>query len=382
MRRGLLYMMVLFLFCTCKEERTDNGNIETPFGDVTMAGTDTLPPTPIADAEYDLPDMIKAGELIVLTLEGRNTWYKYRKRSLGAEYLMAEQFASSCGIFIRCETCRDTTDMIERLLRGEGDFIAFPLPRHIIKENAHDMVSTGAKQKESSWACRRTSAQLKKALDAWYSDDIRQEVADMEQVLKMNGGFIHTHFSPVYDRRSGKISPYDMLFRRHSSICGWDWRLLTALCYQESMFDPNARSFAGARGLMQLMPATAAHVGLPIDDINDPEKNIMASCRYIKRLMDKYRHIPSEENRIKWVLAAYNGGAAHLEDAQQLALADGMTSIWSWERMKPYVKRLQDPYYYKNTSLVKHGYMRSSETLQYVTCIMNRWTQYRKVAPR
>ncbi len=381
MKSSVFYILLLVcLISSCNNRRDGATSIEAPFGEILMADVDTLPVRQVDVTDYDLPDIIKSKELIVLTLQGKKTWYEYRKRSLGAEYLLAEQFAISCGVFIRCEVCKDTAEMIRKLASGDGDLIAFPLPEEMLTTNSVALVATGARLDSCSWACRKNSIQLKKALDAWYSDDLRQEVADMEQVIILHGGVIRMHFAPVYNRSAGQLSPYDVYFRRHASVCGWDWRLLAALCYQESMFDPNARSFAGARGLMQIMPGTAKHLGLPLSDINNPEKNIAASCRYIKELSLKYRDATTDQNRIKWVLAAYNGGANHLADAQRMALAEGMTAIWSWERMVPYVKRLQDPHYYKNNSLVKYGYMRSSETIQYVNAIMTRWTQYRKIA--
>lgn len=380
----LQFALCLLLCCGCggcdsSSDDGENSVVHTPFGDVVMAGADTLPANVVQDGNYDLPEMEKAGELIVLTLEGKNTFYEFHRRALGAEYMLAERFARSLGIFIRCEACRDTLDMVQRLRDGYGDLIAYPLPRTFLASEDIALEPAGATLDGAVWSCRKNSPQLKKALDAWYKKGLRAEVARDEQIMIKTGGVTRHIYSPVYDRRGGRISVYDPLFKRYSKRCGWDWRLLAAQCYQESMFDPEAQSFAGARGLMQLMPGTAEHFGLPRKEIFNPEKNVSAACEYINSLMNKYRHVTPESNRIKWVLAAYNCGAMHLEDAQALALQDGMNAVWKWDRIVPYVLKLENSEHY-NSPVVRHGYMRGHETVNYVDNIMKRWSQYRGVA--
>ncbi len=373
------FLLSVLLICNgcsgCGSHDDADDVIHTPFGDVVMADADTLPTTTSQDANYDLPDMEKTGELIVLTLEGKNTFYEFRRRALGAEYMLAERFARSLGMFIRCEACRDTLDMVRRLRDGSGDLIAYPLPRHFITSDSIDLAPAGAALDSGEWACRKQSPQLKEALASWYKKGLRAEVARDERMMIMTGGVTRHIYSPIYDRRGGKISVYDPLFRRYSSRCGWDWRLLAAQCYQESMFDADAQSFAGARGLMQLMPRTAEHFGLPRKDIFNPEKNVATACEYLNALMYKYRHVTPAHNRIKWVLAAYNCGSLHLEDAQALARQDGMNAVWNWERIAPYILKLESSEHYTNP-IVRHGYMRGHETVNYVNNIMYRWNQY------
>ena len=82
----------------------------------------------------------------------------------------------------------------------------------------------------------------------------------------------------------GALSPWDDLFKKHASTAGVDWRLLVAQCRQESGFNPTACSWAGACGLMQLMPQTAASLGVPRDKIFDPETNVAAAARLMAKL--------------------------------------------------------------------------------------------------
>jgi membrane-bound lytic murein transglycosylase F len=185
----------------------------------------------------------------------------------------------------------------------------------------------------------------------------------------------------MLDRKGGVISHYDQLFMQYSRPIRWDWRLMAAQCYQESTFDPKATSWAGARGLMQIMPSTADLLDLPRDKMYDPEHNIRAAARYLAQLENKFYDIRERHERTKFILAAYNGGIHHIRDAMALCQRDGRNPQ-QWTNVQEYVLKLSQPKYY-NDPIVKHGYMRCSETADYVSKIMQRWESYRGVkSPR
>ena len=186
-------------------------------------------------------------------------------------------------------------------------------------------------------------------------------------------------YSPMLDRKAGVISQYDHLFQKYAPTARWDWRLLAAQCYQESTFDPQAHSWAGARGLMQIMPGTAAHLGLPANQVHEPEPNVAAATRLIRELDGKFNDIGDRMERIRFVLASYNGGAGHVRDAMALARKYGRNPQ-RWEEVAPFVLRLSTPQFY-NDPIVKNGYMRGSETVDYVERIGKRWQQYSGMAP-
>src|SRR5436190_15274712 len=102
-----------------------------------------------------------------------------------------------------------------------------------------------------------------------------------------------------------KLSPYDDLIKDGAKSLGWDWRLLASLVYQESHFSPTGESWAGAKGLMQLMPETAKRFG--VTDLNDPRQSIKAGVSYLKYL-DKYwaNKVPDPSERMKFILSSYN----------------------------------------------------------------------------
>ncbi len=111
-----------------------------------------------------------------------------------------------------------------------------------------------------------------------------------------------------------KFSRYAPLFKKYGRMYDIDWMLLAALAYQESKFDQNRRSRAGAIGLMQVLPSTAADDRIRIDDIHLPENNVHAGTKYLALLRDKYfvdENIPSEV-RIRFALASYNAGPAKI----------------------------------------------------------------------
>ena len=153
-----------------------------------------------------------------------------------------------------------------------------------------------------------------------------------------------------------------------------DWRLMAAQCYQESCFDPNARSWAGACGLMQIMPSTASHLGLPMEMIHEPEANIAAAARYMAELQQHFSDIGDPSQRILFALASYNGGYYHIRDAMALTRKHG-GNPQHWDEVKEYVLRLSQPAYYGD-GVVKYGYMRGSETADYVDRIRSRWSDY------
>lgn len=180
--------------------------------------------------------------------------------------------------------------------------------------------------------------------------------------------------APYLNKEKGIISIYDDLFRSAAAQTGWDWRIIAAQCYQESGFDPMARSGAGARGLMQIMPSTAQHLSLPMSQIHNPSANVAAAARYIRELSGLFQDIRSHEERILFVLAAYNGGYQHIRDAMALTRKYG-GSPQHWADVSGFVLRLQQPRYYHDP-VVRRGYMIGSETTGYVASILQRARQY------
>ncbi len=186
------------------------------------------------------------------------------------------------------------------------------------------------------------------------------------------------HRSDYYTISSGKISPYDDLFRKYSENIDWDWRLLASLAYQESRFKPKARSWAGAYGLMQLMPSVVSQFG--VKNEFSPEQSIKGGTRLLSWLNTQLKNkgIKNEEERIKFMLAAYNVGLGHVLDARRLAEKYGDNpNKWN-NNVEEYILKKSDPEYY-NDEVVYYGYARGNETYNYVRQILDRYEHYKNI---
>ena len=323
---------------------------------------------------YDLSEVQAAGELIAVTLSGPDTYYEYRGQGFGLQFALAQAFSNSIGARLRMEIAADTTQLLERLCSGEVDIIAL--------EMDSSSVITSCLLLPNGWVIRRSSSELSEAVAQWWNPEIRTRLLAVEQAQRSSTNRVRrTLRPPMLSRQSGIISHYDEHFQRAARTVGWDWRLLAAQCYQESGFDPRAVSWAGACGLMQIMPSTGEHLGISRGELFDPIRNIEAAARYIVQLNTSFSDISDSQERICFVLAAYNGGAGHIRDAMALSQSEGHTPR-RWSDVEPYVRLLSSPATYRNP-LVKFGYLRGEETVGYVRQIRSRWAAYRgAAAPR
>lgn len=322
--------------------------------------------------------IIDSGELIVATMSGPDTYFEYQDKGFGLQYALACNFAEELGVAVRVEVCTDTLQMVQMLQKGDVDLIGMQMPEHYAADDNLESAgaSVSAKGKErTSWMVKADMADLAEALDEWFADGVEVKVEKLEQKrLKMRLEVRRKVRAPFISKEKGIISTYDHYFKEAAAAVGWDWKLIAAQCYQESGFDPNAQSWAGASGLMQLMPGTAAHLGLPQESIFRPAENVAAAARYLAQLQKQYRDVADPEERVKFVLAAYNAGPGHVNDAQALARKHGRNAH-SWDEVSHFIRNLSQPQYYRDP-VVRHGYMIGQETYNYVLSIMDRWAQY------
>ncbi|MBK7249581.1 MAG: membrane-bound lytic murein transglycosylase MltF [Gammaproteobacteria bacterium] len=164
-------------------------------------------------------------------------------------------------------------------------------------------------------------------------------------------------FSGHIEARLPSLQP---LFEQASLETGLDWRLLAALGYQESQWNPRAESPNGAQGVMMLMADTAASLG--VSDPWDARENIFAGARYITQMRDKIPARIPEPDRTWLALAAYNVGLGHLEDARVLTQMRGGNPD-RWTEVRAQLPLLADEHWY---SRLKRGYARGWEPVQFV----------------
>ena len=166
-----------------------------------------------------------------------------------------------------------------------------------------------------------------------------------------------------YKRIKTRLPKYKKYFKEFGKKYHIPCSVLAAQSYQESHWNPKAKSFTGVRGLMMLTRVTAKTLG--VKNRLDPQESIRGGARHLNQ-MRKYVHEDVEgEDRMKFALAAYNVGLGHIQDAQKLAKKMGLNQN-VWADLKQALPLLSQKKYYKT---LKHGYARGSEPVKYVDSI-------------
>ena len=172
-----------------------------------------------------------------------------------------------------------------------------------------------------------------------------------------------------------RVSAYDSIFRAYADTIGWDWKMLAAVAYVESKFDTSAVSSVGARGLMQIMPQTARAMGIPEGMEHDPDESVRAAAAYFEYLSHLFRRVPEGE-RINFVLASYNAGFGHIQDAMRLASKYGKNRyVWN-DNVESYLRLKNDSVYFTD-SLCRNGRFNATETILFVRRVQHKYGEYR-----
>lgn len=235
-------------------------------------------------------------------------------------------------------------------------------------------------EQRSSWMVSKESPILADSLNSWFAN--RRSTPANLRIIKRYFEEAKGYSLPGQPFvgsiiGAGVISPFDLYFRKYGDAIAVDWRLLASIAYQESTFDSDGLSWAGARGLMGLMPATAASLGVEADELYDPEINIRTGAEYLKTLLNIFRTIDDSNERLQIVLAAYNGGIGHIFDARALAKKYGADEdIW-YSNVEKYIHLKHLEHYY-NDPVCNNGYFRGEETINYVSNVISRWEFYKQ----
>lgn len=428
------------------------------------------------EASYDLPQIKDSGELVIITLNSSTSYFNYRGQEMGFQYELSEQFAQSLGVKLSVKVANNTNEMIEMLLSGQGDLIAYHLP--ITKERKDSLLFCGEEivthqvlvqrstlkpplvkdvteligrevcvkpgryyrrmvnlneelgggihihpiendsvtvedlitqvsigqipyticdndiaqlnktyypnlnislqvsyDQRAAWAVRRDAPLLAEAANEWHrhNQTSAQYTASMKRYFEVSKA---VPYVAILSLKDGKISHFDQLFRQYAKEIQWDWKLLAALAYTESNFDTTVVSWAGAQGLMQLMPYTAKAMGVPPGKEHNPEESIKAATKYISITDKNLRMVPDHEERINFVLGAYNAGIGHIYDAMALAEKYGKDKyVWKDNVEKFILLKSNEEYF--NDPVCKYGYFRGGETYTFVRVINQRFENYK-----
>lgn len=220
-------------------------------------------------------------------------------------------------------------------------------------------------EQKAGWAVAPDKTWLGDSINAWLNSDNPRH----EQAMLLKRYFEMSKNDPgarKFNLNGNAVTPFDHLFKRYSENYGWDWKLLASQAYVESKFDSTAVSWAGARGLMQIMPKTAKGYGQTAKSVMKNDVAIETALKLLRDL-DKQlaSKVPDEKERKKFVIAAYNSGIAHVYDAINLAKKYGLDpKRWDNNVAKAILWK-SNPRYYKDP-VVKYGYSRGRETYDYV----------------
>lgn len=222
-------------------------------------------------------------------------------------------------------------------------------------------------------AVRKNNEQLEKALNKFIKRIYKSEFYNVlySKYFKSRKSVARLNKGRVTNLENGRISPFDNLVQKYSDKYGFDWRLITAQMFQESGFDPDARSHTGARGLMQLMPRTARSLG--VEKIDEPAGSIRAGVEYMDWLRDRFDDELPVSERLWFSLAAYNAGIGHVRDARRLARKLGKDPNKWFDHTEQAMLLLSKKKY---ASKARFGFVNGREPVNYVREIKQRFEAY------
>lgn len=341
----------------------------------------------------------------VLVQQKPDGWYRMNKKQLDDSLIKNPLDFSGITIYVqkntsfvpRLQNLKDETatdfniietpiqqeQLISMVSRGEIEYTVSDQHVAMVNQTYYsniDISTAVSFEQNIAWATHKGSEDLLEELNTWLK--AFKKTAKYNYIYRKyfeNPKHVQITESEYNTLSSGKISAYDEQIKKQAERINWDWRLLASLIYQESHFLPHLTSWAGAFGLMQLMPATAANFG--VDTNSSTAEQIRAGCDYILYLEDELKKlVPNDEERIKFILAAYNSGLGHVLDARRLAKKYGRDSkVWQ-NNVDTFIFLKSDPQYYHDP-VVKHGYSRGEESYNFVSEIMERYEHYKNAIP-
>ncbi|MAE84751.1 MAG: lytic transglycosylase F [Flammeovirgaceae bacterium] len=272
-----------------------------------------------------------------------------------------------------------TDEIIKKVSRGEIDYTISDYNIANINSSYYqniDIETTVGVMQQLAWAVRKTSPNLKVKVDEWIKQqrDETDFYVIYNKYFKNQRAFTTRVKSDLYSKEGNRISEYDEVIQANAENINWDWRFLAAQIFQESRFDPKEKSWVGAVGLMQVMPETAKSYGY--SNLYNPDNNLKAGIAHLSYLNNYWKkHVSDSIERVKFILASYNAGHNHVQDARRLAEKLGYDSnIWYSNVEACMLLKSQKKYF--NDPVVNYGYCRGEEPVNYVKEILKRYQYY------
>ncbi|RLA73936.1 MAG: membrane-bound lytic murein transglycosylase MltF [Epsilonproteobacteria bacterium] len=263
-----------------------------------------------------------------------------------------------------------TEELLEKVASNEidctiADSNIYALNLRYFTEIAHAFTISGREQ--LAWVLAPNSKELESDMYSWLNtfNQSGAMVQLKDHYYSYVQFFDYYNTRMFYKRIKSRLPKYKDTFINASKSYSIPWKLLAAVSYQESHWNPKAKSFTGVKGLMMLTRNTAKLLG--VKNRLDPKQSIVGGTRHLKQMLKVVPEDVEGENRLKFALAAYNIGLGHILDARALARKMRLNpSVWS--DLKQTLPLLSQKRYYKT---LKYGYARGSEPVRYVEAIYN-----------
>ncbi len=274
----------------------------------------------------------------------------------------------------------DTESLIRKVATGEIEYTV--TDQTIAMVNASyfpnlDISTVLSEPQQIAWGVRKNSPQLLEAVNEWLKSAKRKGTFKIIYEKYFNSPrALQARSTSDYSSLAGnKLSPFDEQLKNGATAIGWDWRLIASMVYQESNFNPKVESWAGAIGLMQIMPETGNFFG--VKNLWDPTQNIKVGIKFIKFLDNQWaKTVIDPHERMKFVLASYNVGLSHVRDAQKLTRKYGRDPTKWEDNVEYFLLQKSNPKYFRDPVVVV-GYCRCVGPVTYVKEVLQRYDEYK-----
>ena len=263
------------------------------------------------------------------------------------------------------ETAPSSADPVEDVDEGDAQYAITDAREFSFAHHLYPNVLVGFALPEgrpAQWIVRHDAPELLASVNTFFRE--LGASGTLAQLVQESSGdtrrFEYEESREFQQHVSDRLPRYRSWFEQAAAEAGIDWRLLAAIGYQESKWDPHAQSDEGALGVMMLTADTAQALG--IKDRSNPEQSIFAGARYLAQVRDMIPERIAEPDRTWLTVAAYNVGFGHLEDARVITQALGKNPD-SWEDVRARLPLLAQERWYTRA---KRGYARGWEPVQFV----------------
>lgn len=287
----------------------------------------------------------------------------------GYNYELLQRYAKSRDLSIEILCAPKNENWTDSLRNGLIDILV----AHVSSLSPDDSILVSEPVDSlTQWAVAKQYIKEIESIDEWIT-----AYNNSEECHRLHELFINNVYDPFAtaksDIKKSILSPYDSLIIDYAEKLDWDWRLVTAIIYQESQFRIDAHSSKGAQGLMQLIPTTADRYN--VGNIFDPEENIRGGVSHLKRLQNIFRRYTDTPDDLKrFTLAAYNAGEGNILECIRYADSLGIpartwqeleeimpTQTFKWKETQIFVSRIYS-YYWAFNRIYRKEAMRSEQS--------------------